>query len=95
MERLDLAHVRDFSRRLVAGTTVRSDALASLNAFADHRQQQASVTPPELADEWLPVVHVGIGNLKRFLPGTFHGVSGDYLQEYIDEYVYRFNGCKL
>jgi len=23
--------------------------------------------------------------------GTFHGVSGKYLQEYLDEFCYRFN----
>lgn len=28
---------------------------------------------------------------KRFLLGTFHGVSGKYLQEYLDEFVFRFN----
>ncbi|WP_034898429.1 transposase, partial [Paraglaciecola psychrophila] len=30
-------------------------------------------------------------NLKTFLLGTFHGVTGKYLQEYFDEFCYRFN----
>ncbi len=35
--------------------------------------------------------------LRAFLPRTadslytFHGVSGKYLQEYLDEFCYRFN----
>jgi len=36
-------------------------------------------------------VYIAIGNLKTFLLGTFHGVSGKYLQEYLDEFCYRFN----
>jgi hypothetical protein len=32
-----------------------------------------------------------IGNLKAFLLGTYHGVSPKYLQEYLNEFSYRFN----
>jgi hypothetical protein len=32
-----------------------------------------------------------IGNLKTFLNGTFHGVTRKYLQEYVNEFCYRFN----
>ena len=32
-----------------------------------------------------------IGNLKAFLLGTFHGVTGKFLQEYLNEFCYRFN----
>ncbi|WP_161601920.1 transposase, partial [Paraglaciecola psychrophila] len=39
----------------------------------------------------LPWVHIAIGNLRTFLLGTFHGVTGKYLQEYFDEFCYRFN----
>ena len=51
----------------------------------------ARVTPPGKAGVWLPWVHVAIGNLKAFLLGTYHGVSAKYLQEYLDEFCYRFN----
>ena len=70
---------------------VRSDAYSALNILAQHCQQQAQVTTPQQADKWLPMVHIVIANLKRFLLGTFHGVSGRYLHEYIFEFVYRFN----
>jgi hypothetical protein len=49
------------------------------------------VTPSHLVDEWLPWVHIAISNLKTFLLGTFHGVSIKYLQEYLNEFCYRFN----
>ena len=47
--------------------------------------------PAERVEEWLPWVHIAIGNLKAYLLGTFLGVTGKYLQEYLDEFVYRFN----
>ncbi len=84
--------VRDFSRRsLEPGSVARSDALAALNSLADTQQHEARVTPPEKVDEWLPWVHVVISNLKRFLLGTYHGVSSSHLQEYLNEFCYRFN----
>jgi hypothetical protein len=35
--------------------------------------------------------NIAIGNLKVFLLGTFHGISGRYRQEYLNEFCYRFN----
>lgn len=41
--------------------------------------------------EWLPLVHRAISLVKRFLMGTYHGVSPMYLQRYLDEFCFRFN----
>jgi len=57
---------------------------------ASHHHEK-KVTPPKEASTWLPKVHIAIGNLKAFLNGTFHGVSHRYLQEYLDEFCYRYN----
>lgn len=73
------------------GQTVRTDALPALNAVGDHHAHEKKVTPPQKASEWLPLVHIMIGNMKKFINGTFHGVSSNYLQEYLDEFCYRFN----
>lgn len=70
---------------------VRSDALPSLTEISKTRNHTARVTPPDKAGEWLPWVHIAIGNLKAFLLGTYHGVSSKYLQEYLNEFCYRFN----
>lgn len=70
---------------------VRSDALASLAEIGKTQHHAARVTPPGKAGVWLPWVHVAIGNLKAFLLGTYHGVSAKYLQEYLNEFCYRFN----
>ncbi len=60
---------------------VHSDALPALNIINQTQQHEARVTPASKVDGWLPWVHIAIGNLKTFLLGTFHGVSGKYLQE--------------
>ena len=84
--------VRNFlAARLKVGQTIKTDALPALNAVAEDHTHQKKVTPPEEASEWLPLVHIMIGNMKKFINGTFHGVSSEYLQEYLDEFCYRFN----
>jgi transposase-like protein len=76
---------------LYPGQTVRTDALPALNAVAEDHTHEKKVTPAQKASEWLPLVHIMIGNMKKFIIGTFHGVSSNYLQEYLDEFCYRFN----
>ncbi|EDP99718.1 IS1595 family transposase [Shewanella benthica] len=88
--------VNDFvARHLNAQQEVHTDGLAALNIIDNTQQHEARVTPSELVDEWLPWVHIAIGNLKAFLLGTFHGVSGKYPQEYLSEFCYRFNRRKM
>ena len=85
-------NIEDFAkRRIKARQTVHTDAYPSNYALADHVIHIAKVTPPDMATEWLPWVHIAIANLKRFLLGTFHGTSKTYLQEYLNEFCYRFN----
>jgi transposase-like protein len=76
---------------LKSGQIIRTDALPALNVVAREHIHEKKVTPPQKASEWLPLVHIMIGNMKKFLNGTFHGVSSRYLQEYLDEFCYRFN----
>lgn len=42
-------------------------------------------------DAWLPMVSTVTGNLKIWLSGTFHGVQKKHLQNYLDEFTFRFN----
>ena len=78
-------------RHLSPDQCVRSDALPSLAEIGRTQNHAARVTPPDKAGEWLPWAHIAIGNLKAFLLGTYHGVSPGYLQEYLNEFCYRFN----
>ena len=85
-------NIRNFlDHHFKRGQTVRTDALPAMNSVQETQKHLAQITPPEQASKWLPMVHIMIGNMKKFLNGTYHGVSGKYLQEYLDEFCYRFN----
>ncbi len=47
---------------------------------------------PNVAEEYLPIVHLVFSNLKAWLGGTHHGsVSPQHLQTYLNEFTFRFN----
>jgi hypothetical protein len=77
-----------------ARTTVRTDGFAGYRGLQaagvrhDRRIQGSDRTRSEAI---LPWVHRAFGNLKTWLRGTFHRVSGKHLQRYLDEFVYRFD----
>ncbi len=84
--------VRQFlAQHLKPGQTVKTDAFPALNVVNETQTHEKKVTPPEKVSEWLPLVHIVIGNMKTFINGTFHGVSSIHLQEYLNEFCYRFN----
>lgn len=69
----------------LTGLVEVDDALATLGSLAERHNHTPRVTPPDQANEWPPKVHLVIANLKRFILGTVHGVSGQYLRDYIDD----------
>lgn len=42
----------------------------------------------------MPLADRAIGNLQQWLIGTYHGVSKEQLQVYLDEFVFRHNRRK-
>jgi len=76
---------------IASGQTLHTDTFAALRVLAEGHHQVAKVTPPELVDERLPWVHIVISNFKSYVLGTYHGISGRYMQEYLDEFCYRLN----
>ena len=42
-------------------------------------------------DKVFPWVHKAISNAKRLLLGIHHGINSKYMQNYLDEYCYKFN----
>lgn len=84
--------VRQFlGKHLKVDQTVKTDALPVLNAVSETQHHRKELTPPRETAVWLPLVHRMIGNMKTFINGTFHGVYSKCLQEYLDEFCYRFN----
>ena len=57
-------------------------------AFAHHTEKMVT---DEDAEKHLPWVHTVISNCKSQLLDTFHGTKKEYLQDYLNEFCYKFN----
>ena len=51
----------------------------------------AACGDPEVAEQYLPIIHLVFANLKTWLIGIHHGVSHQHLQAYLNEFTFRFN----
>jgi transposase-like protein len=85
-----LPFVRD---NVVAGSQVSTDGWKGYNGlesdFVHHRVLSAQSEDKESV---LPGAHLVISLVKRIILGTFQGrFDPEYLQRYLDEYVFRFN----
>jgi transposase-like protein len=80
------------------GSTVYTDGLKSFaglqQAGFQHvpRPQPLRIDLRKSAKSVLPLADRAIGNLQQWLIGTYHGVSRDQLQVYLDEFVFRTIG---
>ena len=73
---------------------VRTDGYAGylgLGAAGVRHDRRIQGSDRARSSEILPWAHTVFGNLKTWLRGTFHGVSGKHLQRYLDEFAYRFD----
>ena len=89
--------LHDFIHQAVEpGSTVRTDGLTayrSLKGYTHDRQVQRRAS--EDGEYLLPRVHRVASLLKRWLMGTHQGaVSHDHLDDYLDEFTFRFNRRK-
>lgn len=103
--RIRLQHIPDTNRTTLhgfivesiePGSTVVSDgwqAYRELEGYVHDRQIQKH--QPSDAEHLLPRVHRVISLLKRWLLGTHQGaIAHEYLQDYLDEFTFRFNRRK-
>jgi hypothetical protein len=69
-----------------------TDGATGHNVLAKMGHQfEAHASTPASAAEDLPWVHRAISLAKRFLLGTYHGIKRKHLQNYLDEFCYRYN----
>jgi hypothetical protein len=77
------------------GATVITDAWGGYNGLGALGYAHLPVVEgsnPEVAEEYLPIIHLVFSNLKAWLQGTHHGaVSPQHLQAYLNEFTFRFN----
>jgi transposase-like protein len=55
------------------------------------KEHNPKVVPTKMVGEALPWVHLTISNAKRMLLDMYHGVNPEFLQNYLNEFCYKFN----
>jgi len=79
------------------GSVVYTDGLKSFTSLEEAGYKHVPRNQPlrgELrkgAKSAVPLADRAIGNLQQWLIGTYHGVSREQLQVYLDEFVFRHN----
>jgi transposase-like protein len=92
-----LAFLKD---NVTPGSTVYTDGLKSFSGLKEAgfqhvpRSQPLRIDLRKGAKSVVPLADRAIGNLQQWLLGTYHGVSRDQLQVYLDEFVFRHNRRK-
>ena len=87
-QRADALSIRQFlTANVEPGSEIYTDGWKgySKTALADYGH---ALQP---ADTPAPPIHRAFGNLKTWLNGTHHGVDPKYLQNHLDEFVFRCN----
>ncbi len=79
---------------VVPGTRIITDDWSSYAGLAKHGYDHMPVAErgdPQVAEEFMPIIHLVFSNLKTWLLGIHHGVSPQHLQAYLNEFTFRFN----
>ena len=88
-------------QHVAPGSTIYTDGLKQFTGLPAAGFKHVARTQPvreELrkgAPSVVPLADRAIGNLQQWLIGTYHGVSRDQLQVYLDEFVFRHNRRRL
>jgi transposase-like protein len=87
-------------QNVMPGSTVYTDGLKSFTGLQEAGFTHVANSQPLRSDlrkgakSVVPLADRAIGNLQQWLIGTYHGVSRDQLQVYLDEFVFRHNRRK-
>jgi transposase-like protein len=93
VRRLDARSVAAFATAGIAtGSTIRTDGLNVYNCLATHGFiHEPTVAPGRTKEDILHWAHIVISNAKALIAGTFHGLGDRYIEQYLAEFIYRFN----
>ena len=101
--RVRLAVVQDRSARslggfvngaVASGATIITDDWSGYAKLGERGYRHTAVAERgdmQVAETFLPIIHLVFSNLKTWLRGIHHGVSPQHLQAYLNEFTFRFN----
>ena len=98
--RLEVVHHADgktihkfLTNNVAPASSVRTDGWRrySETALAQYRHAPQVQGSPTRAHQLAPHIHRLFSNLKTWINGTHHGVEPKYLQDYLNEFIFRFN----
>lgn len=73
-------------------TQVDTDDSTSYVDLKDYiPRHNSQVIPKDKVGDVLPWVHISISNAKRQLLNSYHNIKPEFLQNYLDEFCYKFN----
>jgi len=85
--------IKESKEMIDANATVITDDHKSYKKLPDIIKEHISIRcfNKENRSQVLPWVHTAISNAKRLFLGVHHNVSKEYLQNYLNEFCYKFN----
>ncbi len=76
------------------GATIITDDWSGYAGLAERNFLHTAVPERgdrQVAETFMPIIHLVFSNLKTWLRGIHHGVSPQHLQTYLNEFTFRFN----
>lgn len=73
--------------------TVMTDGWSGYNQLSEKVQKHVRIVleNPKEAGKIFPWAHTAISNSKRLFLGIFHRIDSPYMQNYLNEFCYKFN----
>ena len=72
-------------------TIIKSDGSTSYSELKSNFDHQPETIPKKEAGKILPWVHTAISNAKRMLLDVNHRIDDDFLQNYLNAFVFKLN----
>ncbi len=78
---------------VTSGASVITDDWSGYTSLAKRGYKHLAVAErgnSQVAEEYLPIIHLVFANLKTWLSGIHHGVSHQHREAYLNEFTFRF-----
>jgi hypothetical protein len=78
-------------QNITRNTVINSDGSTSYSELKNNFDHRPKTIPKEEGAKILPWVHTAISNAKRMLLDVHHRIDDDFLQNYLNAFVFKIN----